>query len=180
MTQKKKKRYGISLSTQILIGLTLGIACGLFFGEKAGALKIVGQAYIGLLQMSILPYMVVSLIGGIGSLSYEKAKQLAKSGGIVLVASWVLAFVIIFLMPLAFPVMQAGTFYSPSLVQAAAVDFIDLYIPVNPFSSLARTVVPAAAIFAGSSCRERPTKALTVRAIKKAAAKIARRWNVQK
>jgi ABC-type amino acid transport substrate-binding protein len=27
------------------------------------------------------------------------------------------------------------------------VDFIDLYIPVNPFSSMARTVVPAAAVF---------------------------------
>jgi ABC-type amino acid transport substrate-binding protein len=32
-------------------------------------------------------------------------------------------------------------------VEVAEVDFIDLYVPVNPFSSLARTVVPAAAVF---------------------------------
>jgi ABC-type amino acid transport substrate-binding protein len=43
--------------------------------------------------------------------------------------------------------MEAGSFYSSSLVEIAEVDFIDLYIPVNPFSSMARTVVPAAAVF---------------------------------
>jgi Na+/H+-dicarboxylate symporter len=50
-------------------------------------------------------------------------------------------------MPLAFPSIEAGSFFSASLVEVAEVNFIDLYIPVNPFSSLARTVVPAAAVF---------------------------------
>jgi Na+/H+-dicarboxylate symporter/ABC-type amino acid transport substrate-binding protein len=147
MTDQAKDKRGISLSTQILIGLTLGIFVGLFFGEKASPLAIVGRVYIGLIQMSILPYMVISLMLGIGSLSYGKARNLAITGGIVLVASWFLAFTIVFLIPLAFPSIEAGTFYSPSLVEIAEVDFIDLYIPVNPFSSLARTVVPAAAVF---------------------------------
>ena len=84
---------------------------------------------------------------GIGSLSYEKAGNLAITGGIVLLVSWFLAFTIVFLMPLTFPSMEAGSFFSTSLVEVAEVDFIDLYIPVNPFSSLARTVVPAAAVF---------------------------------
>ena len=147
MKDQAKNKKGISLSTQILIGLTLGISVGLFFGDKASVLAIVGKAYIGLIQMSILPYMVVSLMLGIGSLSYEKAGRLAITGGIVLVASWFLAFVIVFLMPLAFPSIKAGSFFSTSLVEVAEVNFIDLYIPVNPFSSLARTVVPAAAVF---------------------------------
>jgi Na+/H+-dicarboxylate symporter/ABC-type amino acid transport substrate-binding protein len=147
MNDQVKNKRRISLSTQILIGLSLGLLTGLFFGDKASALAIVGKAYIGLIQMSILPYMVVSLMLGIGSLSYEKAAKLAITGGIVLVASWFLAFAIVFLMPLAFPSIEAGTFFSSSLVEVAEVDFIDLYIPVNPFSSLARTVVPAAAVF---------------------------------
>ncbi len=147
MSGQAKNKKGISLSTQILIGLTLGLCVGLFFGEKASALSVVGKAYIGLIQMSILPYMVVSLMLGIGSLSYAKAGKLAVSGGIVLVASWILAFAIVFLLPLAFPTIEAGSFFSTSLVEVAEVDFIDLYIPVNPFSSLARTVVPAAAVF---------------------------------
>ncbi|MDH3876343.1 MAG: cation:dicarboxylase symporter family transporter [Desulfobacterales bacterium] len=147
MNDQAKNRKGISLSTQILIGLMLGFFAGLFLGEKASALAIVGRAYIGLIQMSILPYMVVSLMLGIGSLSYEKAGKLAITGGIVLVASWFLAFAIVFLMPLAFPSIKGGSFFSTSLVEVAKVDFIDLYIPVNPFSSMARTVVPAAAVF---------------------------------
>jgi Na+/H+-dicarboxylate symporter len=142
---KPKKR--LSLSAQIPIGLSLGLLVGMFLGEKAASLAIVGRAYIGLIQMSILPYMVVSLMLGIGSLSYERAGKLAVSGGIVLVASWAVAFLVIFLLPLAFPPVKSGSFYSASLVEAARVDFIDLYIPVNPFSSLARTVVPAAAVF---------------------------------
>ena len=147
MNDQVKNKRGISLSTQILIGLMFGLFVGIFFGEKASVLAIVGRAYIGLIQMSILPYMVVSLMLGIGSLSYEKAGKLAITGGIVLVASWFLAFTIVFFMPLVFPAIEAGSFFSASLVEIAEVDFIDLYIPVNPFSSLARTVVPAAAVF---------------------------------
>ncbi len=82
-----KKRRGLSLPNQILIGLLLGVATGLFFGDKAGALAVVGRGYVGLLQMTILPYMVVSLIAGIGSLSYDKAGNLALTGGLVLVRS---------------------------------------------------------------------------------------------
>jgi Na+/H+-dicarboxylate symporter/ABC-type amino acid transport substrate-binding protein len=147
MSNQAKSKKGISLSTQILIGLALGLFFGLFFGDKASTLAIVGKAYIGLIQMSILPYMVVSLMLGIGSLTYEKAAKLAITGGIVLVASWFLSFAIVFLMPLTFPSIKAGSFFSASLVEVAEVDFIDLYIPVNPFSSMARTVVPAAAVF---------------------------------
>src|SRR5210317_1980484 len=147
MKRQAKNKKSISLSTQILIGLTFGLFVGLFFGDKASVLAIVGKAYVGLIQMSILPYMVVSLMLGIGSLSYEKARRLAITGGIVLIASWFLAFTIVFLMPLAFPSIKGGSFFSTSLVEVAKVDFIDLYIPVNPFSSMARTVVPAAAVF---------------------------------
>src|SRR5210317_2372303 len=147
MKDQLKNKRGISLSTQILIGLAFGLFFGIFFGEKASPLAIVGRAYIGLIQMSILPYMVVALMLGIGSLSYGKARNLAITGGIVLVASWFLAFTFVFLLPLAFPSIEAGSFYSPSLVEVAEVDFIDLYIPVNPFSSVARPVVPAAAVF---------------------------------
>ena len=136
-----------SLSRRIFIGLLLGVITGIFLGERAAPLGTVGRAYIGLLQMSILPYMVASLIAGIGGMDYTKARRLAVTGGIVLLGSWLIAFVVIYLMPLAFPKAPAGSFFSPSMVEQAKVDFIDLYIPVNPFSVMARTVVPATAVF---------------------------------
>lgn len=147
----EKQRSRPSLSTFILIGLVSGIATGLFFGEYASNLKIIGQAYVGLLQMSILPYMMVSLIGGIGHLNYSKAKALATTGGVVLIGSWLVAFFMVFVMPLAFPESVSGSFFSPTLVETTEVDFIDLYVPVNPFSSMARTVVPAVAVFSVAS-----------------------------
>jgi Na+/H+-dicarboxylate symporter len=52
MNDQVKNKRGISLSTQILIGLTLGLFVGLFFGDKASALAIISKAYIGLIQMS--------------------------------------------------------------------------------------------------------------------------------
>ena len=139
--QKRKRGFRLNLSTAILIGLTLGILCGVFFGQRCAWLGIVGQVYIGLLQMSILPYMMVSLIGGIGSLSSVKAIRLALTAGLVLLASWLLAFAFVFLMPLAFPAIEAGSFFSPSLTEVKEFDFIGLYVPVNPFRSMAQTVV---------------------------------------
>ncbi len=63
--EKPERPKGSSLSQRILIGLSLGAFTGLFIGDYAGHLAIVGQGCVALLQMSILPYMVVSLIGGI-------------------------------------------------------------------------------------------------------------------
>ncbi len=143
----KKRKFRLNLSTRIVIGLALGIACGIFFGESCAWLGIIGRAYVGLLQMSILPYMMVSLIGGIGSLIATKAIRLALTAGVVLLGSWILAFVCVFLAPLAYPIVEAGSFFSPSMTEVKEIDFINLYIPINPFRSMAETVVPAVAVF---------------------------------
>lgn len=61
---KARKGWRPSLSTSILIGLVSGIATGIFFGELCAPLQVVGDGFIKLLQMTILPYIVVSLILG--------------------------------------------------------------------------------------------------------------------
>lgn len=144
---KQKRKFRLNLSTSILIGLALGILCGIFFGQSCAWLGIIGRAYVGLLQMSILPYMMVSLIGGIGTLVATKAIRLALTAGLVLLGSWVLAFLCVFLAPLAYPVVEAGSFFSPSMTEVKEIDFINLYIPINPFRSMAETIVPAVAVF---------------------------------
>jgi len=74
----------MSLSTKVLIGLALGIASGIFFGEEAAFLKVIGDAFIQLLQMTVLPYVMVSLIVGLGGLSYHEAASLGRKCGVVL------------------------------------------------------------------------------------------------
>ena len=50
--------------------------------------------------------------------------------------------------PLAFPHVQTASFFSTTLVERRPpFNFVDLYIPSNPFYSLANNVVPAVVLF---------------------------------
>ena len=52
------------------------------------------------------------------------------------------------LLPLSLPAWKAGTFFSSSSVESRAeFDFLGLYLPTNPFYSLANNVVPAVVVF---------------------------------
>ena len=137
-----------TLSRQILVGLVAGIATGLFFGELVAPLKVVADGFVKLLQMTVLPYVVVSIVTSLGSLSFDEARRLGLRAGAVLVGLWLLGLAAAFALPLAFPDVPSGAFFSTSLVQPPdAFDFVGLYIPSNPFYSLANNVVPAVVLF---------------------------------
>lgn len=137
-----------STTRNILIGLALGVATGLFLGEKAAVLDFAAEGYVRLLQMTVLPYVMVSLIAGIGSLNGPQARRLFLRVGALTGALWLLVIGAVLLMPLAFPPVKSASFFSTSLVQAKEpLDFIALYIPANPFHSLANNIVPAVVLF---------------------------------
>ena len=88
-----------------------------------------------LLQMTVLPYIVLSLITGLGNLTYEQVKTLALRVGTLLLISWGLAFVVILLMPLAFPTWISASFFSTSLIEKQEeINLLTLFIPANPFT----------------------------------------------
>ena len=148
MAEKEKKKIRFSLSTNILIGMVLGIVCGVVFGEYCAFLQIIGDGFIKLLQMTILPYILVSLILGIGGLTYDQAKLLAVKAGLLLLLFWGISFALILLIPLSFPAWESAAFFSKSLVEVPEpVDFLQLYIPSNPFYSMANNIVPAVVLF---------------------------------
>jgi Na+/H+-dicarboxylate symporter len=60
----------MSLATKVLIGFALG------------------DAFIRLLQMTVLPYIVASLILGLGRLNYREAGQLVRRAGVLLLVIW--------------------------------------------------------------------------------------------
>jgi len=160
----------VSLSTQILLGLAGGIACGLFFGEQVAFLHWLGDAFVLLLQMTVLPYVLVSMIAALGQLDRRQALLLARSAGVFFLLLWALGLGLALALPLAFPAWQSASFFSQNLVQQAhSIDFLSLYIPANPFRSLADNVVPAVVLFSiavglaliGSSRRESVVVPLT-------------------
>lgn len=147
-SERKKQKAGLSLSAKILIGMGLGIVVGVFFGEYCAILQIIGDAFIKLLQITILPYIMVSMIVGIGGLTIDQAKLLAKKAGVLLFLFWGISFVIVLLLPLSFPELESAAFFSSSIIEPPKeVDFVSLYIPSNPFHSMANNIVPAVVLF---------------------------------
>ena len=138
----------MGLSAKILLGLIAGIVTGLFFGEMVAGLRVFGDIFIKLLQITVLPYIIVSLISGLGRLQMEQARSLAVRGTLVLLVIWGLALAIIFLAALAFPEMDAASFFSSSSEHSTEQpDLFELYLPANIFYSLSHNLVPAVVLF---------------------------------
>ena len=139
---------GLSISTLVFAGLLLGAATGIFFGELVGFLQVVGDAYVRLLQMTILPYIFVSLVSGLGRLTYRQAGQIALKAGMVLLMLWAIGFLTMLLATTAYPDWESAAFFSTALVESdGTIDFLQLYIPSNLFFSLTNTIVPAIVVF---------------------------------
>jgi Na+/H+-dicarboxylate symporter/ABC-type amino acid transport substrate-binding protein len=135
-------------SRRILLALVSGIALGILLGDLVAPLHWVAEGYIKLLQMTVLPYVTVSIIGGLGRLRLGEARVMGTRTVAVLGTLWGLAILFMFLIPLAFPVTQNANFFSTTLIEKRPpFDFIDLYIPSNPFRSLADNIVPAVVLF---------------------------------
>ena len=137
-----------SLSTQILLSLVLGVAVGLFFGELAGGLGVLGSAYVKILEMTVLPYIVISLVLRIGKLDIAEIRRFGANGGKLLVVLLSLGLGVYYLFVLAFPNLVTASFFSATLIEhPAATNVIETYIPANPFKSLADGTIPAVVVF---------------------------------
>lgn len=113
-----------------------------------GFLRPAGDAFIQLLQMTVLPFVTVSLVTGFGRLSPGEAWLLARRAGGFLLLLWGLALLVVLAMPLAFPAWETASFFTPSLLEEpSSFDLVSLYIPANPFHALANNVVPGVVLF---------------------------------
>jgi Na+/H+-dicarboxylate symporter/ABC-type amino acid transport substrate-binding protein len=138
----------VSLSKRILIGLGAGIAVGLFLGERASFLDLPARGFVQLLQVTVLPYVVTSLVAGIAGGTAAQAKRLATKGGLALALLWAVSLALVLLSPLALPPDKGGFLFATTEVSSEPqIDWLDLYIPSNPFRSLANNVVPAVVVF---------------------------------
>jgi hypothetical protein len=137
----------MSFSKQILTGLLAGVAVGIFLGEHAAIFSFAATGFVKLLQVTVLPYMTVSIVANLGRLDYAQACTLALKAGSVLLSFWGIGLGLAFLFPLAFPVVESARFFSTTLVEPTTpFNFIELYIPSNPFYALANNIVPGRAV----------------------------------
>src|SRR6476659_6048543 len=118
----------LTLSRRILLGLIAGIAVGLFFGERAAILDWPARAFVQLLGVTVLPYLVTSLIAGIARGTPAQARRLVSRGGLVLVILWALSLALVFVSPLVLPSDKGGSSYATDVAAAdAPIDWLELY-----------------------------------------------------
>lgn len=171
-------RVDRSLSRRIGIGLASGVAIGLFLGEHAANLKFIADGFVKLLQMTVLPYVTLSIIGGLGSLDADRARVLGLRVLLVMALLWLLGLIAVFAFPLMFPPNETASFFSTSLLnEREPFNLVDLYIPANPFNSLANSVMPAVVLFSivlGAAIIGVPDKARLLSVLAVASAGVSR------
>lgn len=159
----------MSLSQRILLGLIAGVAVGVFFGERAAILDWPARAFVQLLGVTVLPYLVTSLIAGIARGAPDQGRRLLSRAGLALLLLWAVSLALVFVSSLVLPPQKGGSSYAT--VPAAAevpIDWLELYIPGNAFRSLANNVVPAVVVFSallGVALRGLEDKAVIIAAL---------------
>ena len=103
------KKLKISLATQILIGLILGIAVGAIFYGNANVqtyLQPIGDIFLNLIKMIVVPIIISTLIVGVAGTG--DMKQLGRLGGKTLIYFEVITTVAIVVGLLAANIFQPG------------------------------------------------------------------------
>lgn len=158
-TIEGKRKRKIGLTGQIMIALLLGIACGVVFHYLApsgtvrddiivnGIFQFVGQGFIRLMQMLVVPLVFCSI--ACGAASVGDVKTLGRIGGKTLgtyIATTALAVTIALTVGnlinpgLGVDASQLTSNASASNVQTSDVSIMDTLlgiIPTNPFNALA-------------------------------------------
>ncbi len=150
---------GIKRNAHIFIGLILGIVVGYFFPHNSypqvyKILDFIGQAFISIIQMVVLPLVISAIIIGISNIG--DSKQLAKLGSKMLIYYGIITITAVSIAALIAIILQPGlsakNLVNPDIatnIQNYVADaiqyqkenmsqiFLDL-IPKNPFSALAK------------------------------------------
>jgi Na+/H+-dicarboxylate symporter len=100
----------LSFAAQVFASIIAGIICGLFFWEKTQILAPIGDIFIKLIQIAIVPSIVIFIITGIGSINQADAKEFLKKVALIMLLMWFLGLVVFFFMQLPFPICQTILF----------------------------------------------------------------------
>lgn len=121
-----------------------GLLAGLFFGEYCAWLSPIGSAYVMLLQAAVYPYVITSLLHGLGSLRPDQSFKLFHRGWFIYLLAWVITFIALLILgfgiPAAHPPVASG-------VGIDAAKVLNLVIPKDIVGAIANNYVPAVVVF---------------------------------
>lgn len=146
---KKSEGSGLgSLGKWIIIATVLGAVVGLVMGKEAHALAPIGDLFMTLIKMVVVPMVFFSLVGGAASLG--NSKSAGKIGAVTFIYYGVTTAVAVGLGLIASELAKPGLGINMSAISGAAID-VDMsqsgsipgfwetvigFVPVNPFAAL--------------------------------------------
>ncbi|MGD9509805.1 MAG: cation:dicarboxylase symporter family transporter, partial [Geminicoccaceae bacterium] len=175
MADRKQSR----LPAYILASALLGAIAGIAVGQRAAVLEPIGLAYAKMLEIAVFPYLVCSLLVGLGGLARARGIRLLKASWGVYLSLWGLTFLTILLLAAFIPAAPPPAVITPA-TQGGLSNLLDLLIPANIAVALDRNFVPAIVVFAvlyAIAIQELPQKATlleSMEALRKASVLI---WN---
>jgi Na+/H+-dicarboxylate symporter/ABC-type amino acid transport substrate-binding protein len=137
----------LSLSAWVAVGSLAGIVAGLVFGQRASVLIPIGSAYAMMLQIAIYPYLICSLLLGLGRLSPDMSRRFLGATWPAHLLVWVLTFGTIWLLAHAIPLPPSPASIVPRPV-SEQVGLLTVLIPANIAEAWSRNYVPAIVVFA--------------------------------
>lgn len=147
MTNIFRAFFGMSLSLQMGIATVCGIFFGLFLGEYCQVFGSWSNAYVMILKVTTIPYLICAVIHGIGRLPVITAKNILQKGLIFIGSTWTINILMIYFAVFLFPQSHGIPSASYSSIQPTALNFAELLIPDNIFYSLSNNIVPAVVVF---------------------------------
>jgi len=139
--------FKASLVLQMAIATVLGLICGLVFGDLCEAFTPYAGAYIMLLKVTAIPYLMGAIIHGIGQLSVSQAKLTLKKGVLFLALAWTINIIMIYATYFIFPKPQTAQTTGYIVGNASPINFFELLIPENIFYDLSHNIIPAVVVF---------------------------------
>lgn len=139
--------FKMSLTLQMAIATVLGILTGLFFGNLCEVFAPYSAAYIMILKITAIPYLIAAIIHGLGQLHVDQAKLMLKRGVLFIGLAWIINILVVYLIVYLFPRFIGSQIASYVSVETAHINFAELLIPENIFYALSNNVVPAVVLF---------------------------------
>ena len=156
---EKKNSLG-DLGKWIILATVAGAVCGLLMGESAHSLAPVGDFFMTLIKMVVVPMVFFSLVGGAASLG--NSSSAGKIGAVTFAYYGVTTAVAVALGLALSVIFQPGAGINMAAISDAAID-VDMsqshtipgfwetvigFVPVNPFAALVEGNILQTIVFA--------------------------------
>lgn len=139
--------FKMSLTLQMAVATILGILTGLFFGQLCEFFAPYAAAYIMILKITAIPYLITAIIHGVGQLYVEQAKMILKRGILFIGLAWIINILVVYLIDYLFPKSPGNQIAGYVSIETTHLNFAEILIPENIFYALSNNVVPAVVLF---------------------------------